>query len=123
MAKAVRISEELLTEAKKFSRLDHRSVAGQIEHWARLGKCVEENPDLTHSLLKEILLGLEELAQGEQMEFFLQTGKKVLPILLRETKVPVALNKIEMIKVRSEGWYHLLFNALAPTPSRVGHCL
>ena len=49
MAKAVRISEELLTEAKKFSRLDHRSVAGQIEHWARLGKCAEENPDLTYA--------------------------------------------------------------------------
>ena len=55
MAKAVRISEELLTEAKKFSRLDHRSIAGQIEHWARLGKCAEENPDLTYSLIKEIL--------------------------------------------------------------------
>ena len=69
MAKAVRISEELLTEAKKFSRLDHRSVAGQIEHWARLGKCAEENPDLTYSLIKEILLGLEELAAGEQSEY------------------------------------------------------
>jgi hypothetical protein len=69
MAKAVRISEELLMEAKKFSRVDHRSLAGQIEHWARLGKCAEENPDLTYSLIKEMLLGLEELEQGQKSEY------------------------------------------------------
>jgi hypothetical protein len=69
MAKAVRISEELLMEAKKFSRVDHRSLAGQIEHWARLGKCAEENPDLTYSLIKEILLGLEELEQSQKSEY------------------------------------------------------
>ena len=31
MATAVRISEELLSDAKKYSRIDHRSLAGQIE--------------------------------------------------------------------------------------------
>jgi hypothetical protein len=35
MATAVRISEELVDEAKRFGRIDHRSLAGQIEHWAR----------------------------------------------------------------------------------------
>lgn len=69
MATAVRISERLINEAKRFSRVDHRSLAGQIEHWARLGKCVEENPDLTYSLIKEILIGLEELEQGEKIEY------------------------------------------------------
>ena len=69
MAKAVRISEELVNEARKFSRIDHRSLAGQIEHWARMGKCAEENPDLTYSLIKEILIGLEELAQGDKSEY------------------------------------------------------
>jgi hypothetical protein len=69
MATAVRVSEELINEAKKFSRIDHRSVAGQIEHWARMGKCVEENPDLPYSLIKEILIGLDELDQGEKTEY------------------------------------------------------
>jgi len=69
MATAVRVSEELLVEAKKFSRIDHRSLAGQIEHWARMGKCAEENPDLTYALIKEILMGLEELEQGERTEY------------------------------------------------------
>jgi hypothetical protein len=66
LAAAVRISEELINEARRFSRIDHRSLAGQIEHWARIGKCAEENPDLSYSLIKEILIGLEELQQGEK---------------------------------------------------------
>ena len=69
MATAVRVSEELVGEAKKFSRIDHRSVAGQIEYWARMGKCVEENPGLPYSLIKEILIGLDELDQGEKIEY------------------------------------------------------
>ncbi len=69
MATAVRISEKLVNEAKKFSRVDHRSITGQIEHWAQIGKCAEENPDLTYSLIKEMLMGLEELEQGQRSEY------------------------------------------------------
>ena len=69
MATAVRISEELVNDAKKISRVDHRSLTGQIEHWARMGKCAEENPDLTYSLIKEILIGVEELERGEKSEY------------------------------------------------------
>lgn len=69
MATAVRISKELASEAKKYSHIDHRSVTGQIEHWAKIGKCAEENPDLTYRLIKEILMGIEELEQGERSEY------------------------------------------------------
>ena len=69
MATAVRISEELVDDAKKFSRIDHRSLTGQIEHWAKIGKCAEENPDLTYSLIKEILVGIVELERGEKSEY------------------------------------------------------
>ncbi len=69
MATAVRISESLLAEAKKYSKVDHRSITGQIEHWARIGKCVEENPDLTYDLIKEIFIGIQELEHGEKTEY------------------------------------------------------
>lgn len=68
MATAIRISEELIGDAKKFSRIDHRSLTGQIEHWARIGKCAEENPDLPYTLIKEILMGIEELEQGDKRD-------------------------------------------------------
>jgi len=69
MPTAVRITDELLNEARKFSKIDHRSLTGQIEHWARVGKCAEENPDLTYDLIKEILVGIAELDQGEKSEY------------------------------------------------------
>ena len=69
MATAIRVSEELANEARKFSKIDRRSLTGQIEHWARIGKCAEENPDLTYDLIKEILVGIEELDHGERSEY------------------------------------------------------
>jgi hypothetical protein len=69
MATAIRISEDLVSEAKKISRIDHRSLTGQVEHWARIGKCAEENPDLPYNIIKELLIGLEELEQGDKSEY------------------------------------------------------
>jgi hypothetical protein len=69
MTTAVRVSENLVREARLISAVDNRSVTGQIEHWARVGKCAEENPDLTYRLIKDILIGIEELDQGESTEY------------------------------------------------------
>jgi len=69
MATAVRVSDLLLKEARLVSSVENRSVTGQIEYWAKIGKCAEENPDLTYNLIKDILLGLEELGQNEVSEY------------------------------------------------------
>jgi hypothetical protein len=69
MSTAIRISEKLAEEAKKYSAIEQRSITGQIEYWAMLGKNMEENPNLTYSLIKEILIGLEELKRGEKTEY------------------------------------------------------
>lgn len=69
MATAVQISDKLLREAMLLSTVDNRSATDQIEHWAKIGKCAEENPNLTYGLIKEILVGIEELDQGEFSEY------------------------------------------------------
>lgn len=69
MATAVRVSDLLLKEARLVSSVENRSVTGQIEYWAKIGKCAEENPDLTFNLIKDILFGLEELEHGEVYEY------------------------------------------------------
>ena len=69
MSNSVRISEKLINEAKLYSKVEHRSVTGQIEYWAKIGKLSEENSDLTFSLIKEILIGTEELDQGLGTEY------------------------------------------------------
>ena len=43
MATAVRVSDDLVREAKIYSKIDKRSLAGQIEHWAIIGKCAEDH--------------------------------------------------------------------------------
>jgi hypothetical protein len=69
MTNAVKVSEDLVREAKILSRIDKRSIIAQIEHWARIGKRAEENPNLTYGLIKEILVGLIELEEGETSEY------------------------------------------------------
>jgi len=69
MTRAIRVSDELVQEAKIYSEIDKRSITGQIEHWARIGKCAEENPDLTYGLIREILIGISELEQGESSKY------------------------------------------------------
>lgn len=69
MASAVRISDDLINLAKKISKLEHRSVTGQIEHWALIGKISEENPEMPYNFIKEVLMGLKELESGEFSEY------------------------------------------------------
>lgn len=69
MTTAVRVSEKLVQDAKKYSKIENRSITGQIEHWAKIGKCAEENPDLPYRLVKDILIGMAELDQGESTEY------------------------------------------------------
>jgi len=38
----------------------HRSIAEQIEYWARLGKVAEENPDIPIPMLQDIIFSIEE---------------------------------------------------------------
>ena len=76
MTHAIRVSEDLIQEAKIVSKIQKRSITGQIEHWARIGKCAEENPDLTYRLIKDILIGIEELEHGESSEIESEETKK-----------------------------------------------
>lgn len=65
MATSVKLSEEIISEAKIISKALNRSVAGQIEYWARIGKLVEENPDLTYEFIKDILIAQQEKEAGK----------------------------------------------------------
>ena len=69
MATAIRISDKLVKEARLYSKVDQRSLTRQIEHWAKIGKCAEQNPELTYSLIKDILFGMEEIEQGEFSDY------------------------------------------------------
>jgi hypothetical protein len=69
MPTAVRISDDLIKSAKKVSKVENRSLTGQIEYWAKIGRIAEENPDMSYRLIKEILLGLKDIESGEFTEY------------------------------------------------------
>ena len=64
MPTAIELSEVLIEEAKPFAQAMHRSVAEQIEYWARLGKVAEVNPDLPIPMLQDLLVSMEEVKAG-----------------------------------------------------------
>jgi hypothetical protein len=65
MSIALKLSAELVEMAKPHAAAEHRSVPKQIEYWARLGKAVDENPDLPLQFIKDTLLALQEEKSGQ----------------------------------------------------------
>jgi hypothetical protein len=69
MPVALKLSGELIKIAKPHAAARHRSVPKQIEHWARLGKAVEENHELPVQFIQDALLAVEEVKAGLLTEY------------------------------------------------------
>jgi hypothetical protein len=57
---SIRIDQEFYEQAKQDATLEHRSIAGQIEFWARVGRAALDNPDLPVSFVAESLASMAE---------------------------------------------------------------
>lgn len=57
---SVRIPEGLVAEARAASKAEFRTVQGQLEFWARVGRAALDNPDLPASFIAESLMSLAE---------------------------------------------------------------
>ena len=69
MSVAIKLSDELVDDAKVFAKAQHRTPPKQIEYWARIGKLADENPDLPLSFAKDALIGLEKVRVGNTSEY------------------------------------------------------
>jgi hypothetical protein len=54
MAATVRLSDKLVEDARKEADVSMRSLPKQIEYWCKLGKTVEERPDLSLNEIRKI---------------------------------------------------------------------
>jgi hypothetical protein len=66
---AVRLSGEFMETVMNYAPLNLRSVPKQIEHWAKIGKVAEENPDLPYKFIKGVLEAKNEIERGEVSTF------------------------------------------------------
>jgi len=69
MSTTIKLSDDLVNEARRYAAVYSRSTPKQIEYWSRIGKIAEENPDLPYSFIQEILLARQEIADGQVTPF------------------------------------------------------
>lgn len=65
MAINVKLSENLVAQAKRYAQVHHRSVPKQIEYWSQIGRIAEENPDLPFTMIRDMLIADREESTGE----------------------------------------------------------
>ena len=57
---SVRIDEALVDAARAAAKAEFRTVQGQVEFWAKVGRAALDNPDLPASYIAESLMSLAE---------------------------------------------------------------
>ena len=57
---SVRIDETLVNAARVAAKAEFRTVQGQVEYWAKVGRAALENPDLPVSFVAESLMSMAE---------------------------------------------------------------
>lgn len=60
----VELPDDLMRAAMIHPASEHRSLAQQIEYWARLGKVAEENSDVPIQVLQDTLASLDDIKVG-----------------------------------------------------------
>jgi len=70
----VRIDDQLYQLARSESVIEHRTIAGQIEYWAMLGRAALDNPDLPVSFIAQSLAAMAE--PRDQATPFVARSKK-----------------------------------------------
>ena len=57
---SIRIDQTLYEQAKVDAAAEHRTIAGQVEFWAKVGRTALDNPDLPASFIAESLASMAE---------------------------------------------------------------
>jgi hypothetical protein len=57
---SIRIDHTLYEKARQEAKAEHRTIAGQVEYWAKIGRAALDNPDLPVSFIAECLASMAE---------------------------------------------------------------
>ena len=60
MGMPVRIDNLLYEQARTEAKAEHRTIAGQIEFWATVGRAAIDNPDLPVEFVVQALASMKE---------------------------------------------------------------
>ena len=62
---SIRLDQELLRRASIMAKALDRTAPKQIEHWAKIGEIMEDNPDLPYEFVKQAIIAEAEREAGK----------------------------------------------------------
>lgn len=62
---SVRLDTELIEKAGIIGKALNRTMPKQIEHWAKIGEMMEDNPDLPYEFVKQAIIAKAERDAGK----------------------------------------------------------
>lgn len=70
MSISIRVDDELYEAARHTAKAECRTIANQIEFWARIGKAALDNPELPVELVRDVLIAqAQDRALAEPFAF------------------------------------------------------
>ena len=64
---SIRLDQDLIDKATIMAKALNRTPPKQIEHWAKIGKMMEDNPDLSYEFVKQAIIAKAE-RKAENLE-------------------------------------------------------
>lgn len=62
---SIRLDEELVEKASIMAKALNRTTPKQIEHWAKIGEIMEDNPDLPYEFVQQAIIAKAEKEAGK----------------------------------------------------------
>ena len=62
---SIRLDHGLVKEATIMASALNRTPPKQIEHWAKIGKIMEDNPDLPYEFVRQVVIAKAEHDAGK----------------------------------------------------------
>lgn len=66
---SVRLDQKLVNKATIMAKALNRTTPKQIEHWAKIGQMMEDNPDLPYEFVQQAIIAQAEKEAGELEEY------------------------------------------------------
>lgn len=62
---SIRLDEDLVEKAAIMGKALNRTTPKQIEHWAKIGEMMEDNPELPYELVRQAIISKAEKEAGK----------------------------------------------------------
>ncbi|WP_271274318.1 TA system antitoxin ParD family protein [Aliamphritea hakodatensis] len=75
MSTTITLDDAFVEDSKTHAQAVNRSTSEQIEHWIKIGKVAEDNPDLTYEFIRDAQLAQEEVSVGKGIPYVRRTKR------------------------------------------------